>query len=94
MLKLKMSGMVDHMKIILAFLVVFLTVAITRADADEQSLVLSAKRLRMFVDELPHVPKVYGYKFVDGKPAPVALKIGMYHKKWVSSFSSTLFKYR
>lgn len=82
MQKLKMSGMVDPMKIILVFLVVFLTVAITRADDDEQSLVLSAERLRMFVDELPHVPKVYGYKVVDGKPAPMALKIGMYHKKW------------
>ncbi|KAL9229270.1 hypothetical protein vseg_004755 [Gypsophila vaccaria] len=48
----------------------------------EYGLLVSAQRLRMFVDELPEVPKVYGYNNVNGKPTPVSLKIGMYHKKW------------
>lgn len=80
---MKMGGrVVDHVRVILAFLVVVLEVmAFTRGD-DEESLVISPNRLRMFVDELPNVPKVYGYKTVDGKPNPVSLEIGMYHKKW------------
>uniref|UniRef100_A0A2P2J5X5 Uncharacterized protein MANES_15G126800 n=1 Tax=Rhizophora mucronata TaxID=61149 RepID=A0A2P2J5X5_RHIMU len=46
---------------------------------------ISPLRLEMFVDELPDVPKIRGFDFVDGAPKPRELKIGMYKKKWVSS---------
>ena len=39
----------------------------------------------MFVDDLPNMPKVYGYKVVDGVPKSKSLKIGMFKKKWVSA---------
>ncbi|GAB2254660.1 hypothetical protein Droror1_Dr00022469 [Drosera rotundifolia] len=44
---------------------------------------LDGSKLEMFVDELPHMPKVLGYHVgADGKPMPKSLTIGMFYKKW------------
>ncbi|KAK1325376.1 hypothetical protein QJS10_CPA01g01443 [Acorus calamus] len=49
-------------------------------DADLQQI---AGTLEMFVDELPHMPKINGYTVgVDGTNNPKHLTIGMYQKKW------------
>lgn len=40
-------------------------------------------KLKMYVDELPEIPKIHGYKFHRGIPVAKKLTIGMYHKKWV-----------
>ncbi|GAA0166105.1 hypothetical protein LIER_21337 [Lithospermum erythrorhizon] len=49
----------------------------------EDDLVMSPSKLRMFVDELLHIPRVKGYSFKNGIPVPKSLKIGMFSKKWV-----------
>ncbi|KMZ56552.1 Bilirubin oxidase [Zostera marina] len=36
----------------------------------------------MYVDELPKIPKIHGYKLRRGIPVAKKLTIGMYHKKW------------
>ncbi|KAL5228151.1 hypothetical protein ABZP36_016416 [Zizania latifolia] len=41
-----------------------------------------AGSLEMYVDELPRMPKVYGFSMRYGHPTPVRLTIGMYQKKW------------
>ncbi|KAK4756772.1 hypothetical protein SAY87_006899 [Trapa incisa] len=72
-----------------AVAVVLLTVMIgTRASrappppVTEASLHKTASSLEKFVDELPMLPKLYGYKKLNGKPIPASLAIGMYAKKW------------
>ncbi|KAI3961080.1 hypothetical protein MKW92_002666 [Papaver armeniacum] len=40
------------------------------------------KLLRMFVDELPTMPRVRGYHLKNGVPVSKKLKIGMFLKKW------------
>ena len=41
-------------------------------------------KLTMFVDELPDMPKIYGFHFISGVPKSKSLKIGMFKKEWVS----------
>ncbi|XP_042509589.1 multicopper oxidase LPR1 homolog 1-like [Macadamia integrifolia] len=41
-----------------------------------------AASLKMYVDELPHIPKLFGYSIRRGKAAPGNLTIGMFKKKW------------
>ncbi|GJN37606.1 hypothetical protein PR202_gb26580 [Eleusine coracana subsp. coracana] len=48
----------------------------------EETLEKVAGSLEMYVDELPEMPKVYGYSLKYGRPTPVHLTIGMYQKKW------------
>ncbi|KAJ1425426.1 Multicopper oxidase, type 2 [Sesbania bispinosa] len=43
---------------------------------------VDAPKLEMFVDELPHMPKILGYEVVHGIPRPTSLKIGMFKKTW------------
>ncbi|XP_057765891.1 multicopper oxidase LPR2 isoform X2 [Salvia miltiorrhiza] len=38
--------------------------------------------LEMFVDELPDMPRIKGFDFVDASLVPTNLNIGMYHKLW------------
>lgn len=40
-------------------------------------------RLKMFVDELPDMPKIKAFHLVNGVPKPKSLKIGMYKINWV-----------
>ncbi|XP_042506804.1 multicopper oxidase LPR1 homolog 1-like [Macadamia integrifolia] len=41
-----------------------------------------AASLKMYVDELPRIPKLYGYSMQNGLSAPGYLTIGMFQKKW------------
>ena len=52
---------------------------------NEISLWSSSTQLKMFVDEVQDVPKLYGYKVVHGRLVPNSLTIGMFQITWVSS---------
>ncbi|XP_010243129.1 PREDICTED: multicopper oxidase LPR1-like [Nelumbo nucifera] len=41
-----------------------------------------ASSLQMFVDELPQMPKVFGFSMRHRSPVPAHLTIGMFQKKW------------
>ncbi|XP_010243814.1 PREDICTED: multicopper oxidase LPR1-like [Nelumbo nucifera] len=41
-----------------------------------------AGSLKMFVDELPQMPKLLGYSYEEDSYKPCSLTIGMYEKKW------------
>ncbi|PON78728.1 Copper-resistance protein [Parasponia andersonii] len=43
---------------------------------------LNPSKLKMFVDELPDMPKIPGFDVFDGVPKPKYLNIGMFRKKW------------
>jgi hypothetical protein len=45
---------------------------------------LNSSTLEMFVDQLPHLPKILAYDVVSGVPKSKSLEIGMFNKKWVS----------
>lgn len=45
--------------------------------------ILNGQDLEMYVDELPEMPKIYGYSRGYGVPRPINLTFGMYVKKWV-----------
>lgn len=65
-------------------LVTFLALSlasVTFSSASEK--VISASKLKMFVDELPDMPRILGYKVVNGVPKSKSLNIGMFKKKWV-----------
>ncbi|XP_010278883.1 PREDICTED: multicopper oxidase LPR1-like [Nelumbo nucifera] len=53
-----------------------------QAPITEASLQQVAASLQMFVDELPQMPKLYGYSMLYRLPIPSSLTIGMYQKKW------------
>ncbi|XP_043694908.1 multicopper oxidase LPR1 homolog 1-like [Telopea speciosissima] len=48
----------------------------------EATLQQVAASLKMYVDELPKIPKLFGYSMRHGSPAPGNLAIGMFEKKW------------
>jgi hypothetical protein len=66
---------------LLAYLLCFVTLSTSSSSATVKHI--NASKLKMFVDDLPNMPKVYGYKVVDGVPKSKCLKIGMFKKKWV-----------
>ncbi|KAG4984455.1 hypothetical protein JHK82_029294 [Glycine max] len=43
---------------------------------------VNVSKLEMFVDELPHMPRILGYHLSDGVPRSKSFKIGMFKKKW------------
>lgn len=51
---------------------------------------LNSSKLEMFVDELPHLPKIHGFDVVSGVPQSKSLVIGMFKKKWVRFFFSSV----
>lgn len=65
---------------LLAYLLCFVTLSTSSSSATVK--LINASKLKMFVDDLPNMPKVYGYKVVDGVPKSKSLKIGMFKKKW------------
>ncbi|GAB4828790.1 Multicopper oxidase lpr2 [Ancistrocladus abbreviatus] len=73
---------------ILAFVQLYFCVVITgRLGISKYNLVngesiVNATRLKMFVDKLPNMPKLFGYEDVGGKLVSKSLTIGMFHKKW------------
>ncbi|KAF3632740.1 Multicopper oxidase LPR1 [Capsicum annuum] len=54
-------------------------IASTMAKFDE---VMSPTKLKMFVDELPDMPRIKSYDIINGVHVPKSFNIGMYHKKW------------
>lgn len=61
-------------------------IASTMAKFDE---VMSPTKLKMFVDELPDMPRIKSYDIINGVHVPKSFNIGMYHKKWVSKLFIT-----
>ncbi|CAK9164042.1 unnamed protein product [Ilex paraguariensis] len=47
-----------------------------------QDNLINPTKLEMFVDELPDMPRLPGFEFVNGVAVSKSLTIGMYHKKW------------
>ncbi|KAK9091707.1 hypothetical protein Sjap_024884 [Stephania japonica] len=57
---------------------VFLISDIKWADGE----LVNVTKLEMFVDELPDMPKIYGFEMKNGVPISKSLEIGMFMKKW------------
>ncbi|XP_052205913.1 multicopper oxidase LPR1-like [Diospyros lotus] len=53
---------------------------ISRAWAEDR--LINVTKLEMFVDDLPDMPRLKGFDFVNGGHAPGSLTIGMFHKFW------------
>ncbi|XP_021887105.1 multicopper oxidase LPR2-like [Carica papaya] len=51
-------------------------------EEDMKDELLDPAKLRMFVDEIPDMPRLKGFDFINGVPKPKTLKIGMFVKKW------------
>ncbi|KAF8390048.1 hypothetical protein HHK36_024569 [Tetracentron sinense] len=62
------------------FISLVLSGAITSTWADER--IISPFKLKMFVDELPDMPRVRGFDLLNGVPISKSLVIGMFQKKW------------
>ena len=43
----------------------------------------AGESLKLYVDPLPTIPRIYGYSNDSGHPKPIKLTIGMFAKKWV-----------
>lgn len=63
-----------------------LNIAEPTKQVSEAILEKVAKSLEMYVDELPQMPKLYGYGLVGDLHNPTNLSVGMYMKKWVSFY--------
>lgn len=48
----------------------------------EDAKLVNVSKLEMFIDQLPAVPKLHGYRFRNGVAVSRTLKIGMFKKKW------------
>ncbi|KAL3748881.1 hypothetical protein ACJRO7_010032 [Eucalyptus globulus] len=48
----------------------------------DTTLFQEAASLQMYVDELPQIPKLFGYTMSNGVPRPANLTIGMYKTTW------------
>ncbi|VFQ80614.1 unnamed protein product [Cuscuta campestris] len=77
-----MKMMMQMEKVKLQFGVRLLLVAIAFGVFAAESIILRPSKLEMFVDKLPHMPRIKGYDVVHGRPVPKSLNIGMFHKKW------------
>jgi hypothetical protein len=84
----------------LVFLVQFIGFVLVHGDNGKN--LFKPRKLEMFVDELPDMPKLQGYRFEDGVPVAGNLTIGMYDTTWVciyfpshlfGSFSNLEFKH-
>ncbi|XP_027364999.1 multicopper oxidase LPR1-like isoform X2 [Abrus precatorius] len=62
------------------FLLLTLLLALTRSSASDN--LIDASKLKMFVDQLPDMPRIPAYEILDGVPKSKSLKIGMFKKKW------------
>ncbi|KAG8366711.1 hypothetical protein BUALT_Bualt17G0107800 [Buddleja alternifolia] len=65
---------------IVKLLVICLVVIVNFAWGEDE--LIRSSQLKMFVDEVPDMPRIKGFDFVDGSHVPKKLKIGMFHKKW------------
>ncbi|XP_077243944.1 multicopper oxidase LPR1-like [Tasmannia lanceolata] len=65
---------------LLILLFSFWVFSLTAISANKEPISLS--KLKMFVDELPDMPKLKGFSMINGTPVSKSLKIGMFRKKW------------
>lgn len=61
---------------------VFLVLLISYSTTVESQSLLSPSMLKMFVDELPDMPKLFGYRVIHGRVESNSLTIGMFQKYW------------
>jgi hypothetical protein len=66
-----------HLRLLSFALLLVLTASLPQAR------LLNSSNLEMFVDQLPHLPKILGFHVVSGIPKSKSLEIGMFKKKWV-----------
>ncbi|XP_055809578.1 multicopper oxidase LPR1-like [Solanum dulcamara] len=66
----------------LVYLINFLGIFMASTIAKDNDQLMSLSKLKMFVDELPDMPRIKGYDVINGVHVPKSFKIGMYHKKW------------
>lgn len=71
--------MIEKMLFLVHLNLLGILMASTMAKNDE---VMSPSKLKMFVDELPDMPRIKGYDVINGVHVPKSFEIGMYHKKW------------
>jgi hypothetical protein len=64
-------------------LALLLCCSVTSSSSSAKDNLINVSKLKMFVDELPKIPRILGYKVVNGVPKSKSLKIGMFKKKWV-----------
>ncbi|XP_065856566.1 multicopper oxidase LPR2-like [Euphorbia lathyris] len=54
----------------------------TSTWAQEEDAVINPSTLETFVDQLPDMPRIYGYDVVNALPKPKRLRISMFQKYW------------
>ncbi|KAL8142041.1 hypothetical protein V2J09_015073 [Rumex salicifolius] len=73
---------INHLVNPVVKVVILLLLLITPVAVGDDATVVDPVQLEKFVDELPNVPKLYGYGVIHGRPVPASLHIGMFYKKW------------
>ncbi|KAL1189930.1 Multicopper oxidase LPR2 [Cardamine amara subsp. amara] len=66
----------------LLLLTATLLVAGVKGATKSEDRLFNLEKLEMFVDDLPHLPRLRGYHFVNGSLKPRSIQIGMFFKKW------------
>ncbi len=64
-------------------LIAFAILGLLSTTSWAEGRLFDPSKLKMFVDELPDMPKILGFDVVSGVPKSKSLKIGMFEKKWV-----------
>ncbi|KAE8719648.1 Multicopper oxidase LPR1 [Hibiscus syriacus] len=65
-----------------SFLLFHLLLLALAGELTAEDTILNPSRLEMFVDELPDMPKIRGFRTVNASPVATSLSIGMFMKKW------------
>lgn len=78
----KLNMMVMEKILLFHLLSLALLGAVVEATWSDDRLI-KISQLKMFVDELPDMPKILGFDVVNGVPVSKSLQIGMFSKKWV-----------
>lgn len=76
----------SRMKKIMVLIITLTWLGGTCGELDEQ--LFEVGKLKMFVDDLPDMPRLHGFSSVHGILKPTSLQIGMFSTKWVLFFSS------
>ncbi|MBA0682413.1 hypothetical protein Goari_024137, partial [Gossypium aridum] len=63
-------------------ILLFLLLLAHLGELGAEDRLLNPSKLEMFVDELPDMPKIQGFRMLNTSPKPKSLMIGMFKKKW------------
>ncbi|XP_054808371.1 multicopper oxidase LPR2-like [Prosopis cineraria] len=66
----------------LTFLGLLYAALLISSSSSLNDKLLDSSKLEMFVDEVPDMPRIHGYKLDHGVPKPKSLHIGMFKKNW------------